>query len=668
MKSLLALLALMLMYTPALQAQKENNIWCFGYGGSLNFNGPAPVQGTSRSNSGEGAASVCDRAGNLLFYIGRDTVWNRNHQYMPNGTGMLGNYYGSSHRGVGIVQSPADTTKYYLFLTDALELISSHNVYYSLIDMNLDGGLGDVTPGQKNMLLDTNTNESITLMPMAGCNGHWIVLHQQGNTEYRAFPITTSGLGTTPVISHGLLTLPSFTISWTMSNNAGNGFATSISPFTELGSFDNSSGVLSNFRLIDTFLYYPTFSPDDSRLYAASNQGLYQLDLSLMPNTAAVLSSLTVLDTGIYRGSRLGPDQMLYIIRFNFSLPMPTSSLTRIQNPNALGTAAIVERNYIPLMNGVGLELGSPAAVQRPIDTAYRRKDTVICQAASVTLSADPDEQQLLWSTGSTAQQETFSQSGTYWLRGRKQCRVFIDSFHLTFRNLQQPLLGPDTSLCPGDTLSIALSIPGADYRWQDGSTAASYVIRRPGTYSVQVGVTPCQYNDTIKVSLLEPSLYIGQHDTTICSGTALQLQVTAVPESSLLWSNGATGSSISVKEAGTYVVTATNACGTLSDSVTIEMEICNCKPFVPNVFSPNGDGKNDRLKVFLNCPGIREYQFAIYNRYGQRVFFSNTPNLEWDGRTNQHDADMGTYFYYLQYKNPDGNSMKKKGDITLLR
>lgn len=667
MKPLLALLLILINCNPMLRAQGENNIWCFGHGGSLNFNGPVPVPGTSRCYSLEGSASVCGRTGNLLFYFSNDTIWNRNHQYMLNGTGMRGNINGSARNGVGIAQSPSDTSQYYLIIIDDAFTATSHNAYYSLIDMNLNGGLGDVVSGQKNILLDTNTTEGINLMPADDCNGHWVVLHQKGNTEYRAFRLGVNGFSTNPVISHGLASPMSYMGTFFASNNAGNGIAAVNYSFTELGSFNNSTGVFSNFRRLDTAFNYPIFSPDDSKLYGSNGNGLYQFNLSLMPNTAAVFNSLTFVDTGFYFGSRVGPDQMLYFMSINFPLSV---SLARIQHPNAAGTAAIVEQNYIPLLNLMpSLELGYPAAVHRPpFDTLYRRTDTLICTAASVTLKADPDEQQLLWSTGSTAQQETFSQSGTYWLRGRRQCQVFIDSFHLTFRNLQQPLLGPDTSICPGDTLLLFPSIPGATYRWQDGSTAASYMVSSPGTYTVRVSTAPCQYSDTIEVTMPQPSLHIGQPDTTICAGALLLLQAAAVPPSSLLWNTGATGNSISVKEAGTYTVTATNACGIFTDTVNIETEICSCRPFVPNAFSPNGDGRNDRLKVFLNCPGISEYQFAIYNRFGQRVFFSHTPNLEWDGRIHQQDADIGTYFYYLQYKDADGNSIKKKGDVILLR
>ncbi|WP_118972291.1 gliding motility-associated C-terminal domain-containing protein [Taibaiella koreensis] len=668
MKTFAILLLFLVSCSVMLCAQRENNIWCFGYRGGLDFNGGTPVLTPSKSNSAEGSASVCNKAGNLLFYIGRDTIWNRNHQYMPYGTGISGNTTGSSHRGVGIVQSPSDTAKYYVFMIDEFEH-ASHNTYYSIVDMNLDGGLGDVVPGQKNIILDTNTVEGISLMPMAGCNGHWLVLHQKGNTEYRAFRIDAGGIASSPVISQGLLPANAYAGVHFMPNNNGNGIAGVVYPFTELGSFDNSTGLFSNFKIIDTALNFPTFSPDDSRLYARNSHGLYQFDLSLMPNTAAVLGSMTLIDTGNYLGSRVGPDQKLYLARFSIAPLGVIMSLARIPNPNAAGAAVSIERSFIPSLNGVAtLELGCPAAVLPSLDTSYSHKDTVVCQAASVTLTGDPGYEGYFWSTGGTAQQETFSQPGTYWLQGRKRCTTFIDTFRVAFRNLEQPLLGPDTAICPGDTFVLTPSLPDVDYQWQDGSHAATFTIKQPGVYSVTAIALPCRYQDTIRVTLLQPFANILQADTTICKGTPLSLRATASPGSELLWNTGEQGNTIEVTESGSYVLTATNACGTLMDSVRITVEDCICNPFVPNAFSPNGDGKNDQLKVFLNCPGTTGYQFSVYNRYGQRVFRGRAPSDAWNGETNGHTADQGTYFYYLQYKNGEGVMIKRKGDITLLR
>src|SRR5687768_1932810 len=74
-------------------SQKEANIWFFGTNAGLDFNSGSPVAITGGMiNTHEGCASVCDANGDLLFYSDGITVWNKNHQVMPNGSGLSGDY------------------------------------------------------------------------------------------------------------------------------------------------------------------------------------------------------------------------------------------------------------------------------------------------------------------------------------------------------------------------------------------------------------------------------------------------------------------------------------------------------------------------------------------------------------------------------------------------
>ncbi len=88
----------------------------------------------------------------------------------------------------------------------------------------------------------------------------------------------------------------------------------------------------------------------------------------------------------------------------------------------------------------------------------------------------------------------------------------------------------------------------------------------------------------------------------------------------------------------------------------------------LPNAFSPNGDGLNDVfIPVISNGKGYIPLDFSIYNRWGQRIFYSVNPELGWNGTYNDKPADMGTYYYYIRYS--IGNKeFIKKGDVTLMR
>jgi len=86
----------------------------------------------------------------------------------------------------------------------------------------------------------------------------------------------------------------------------------------------------------------------------------------------------------------------------------------------------------------------------------------------------------------------------------------------------------------------------------------------------------------------------------------------------------------------------------------------------IPNVFTPNGDGKNDVFNI--EASGMVVFQLEIYNRWGALLFESESPSVKWDGRTmSGADASDGTYFYILTAKS-DTKDYSQHGCVTLLR
>ena len=118
-------------------AQKEADKWFFGNFAGLDFSSgvPASLNG-SAIYTNEGCSSISDVAGNLLFYTDGITVWNQQHQIMPNGTGLLG--ASSCTQAALIVPQPGSTTLYYLFTND--EYGGPNGFCYSIVDMSLQGG------------------------------------------------------------------------------------------------------------------------------------------------------------------------------------------------------------------------------------------------------------------------------------------------------------------------------------------------------------------------------------------------------------------------------------------------------------------------------------------------------------------------------------------------
>ena len=122
-------------------AQKEAAIWYFGNNAGLDFNSGAPVPLTDGVLvTDEGCAVISDTFGNLLFYTDGLSVWNRNHQLMPNGTGLLGDP--SSSQSAIVIPQPGSSSIFYVFTVDKEGRANGLN--YSIVDLTLNGGLGDI--------------------------------------------------------------------------------------------------------------------------------------------------------------------------------------------------------------------------------------------------------------------------------------------------------------------------------------------------------------------------------------------------------------------------------------------------------------------------------------------------------------------------------------------
>jgi hypothetical protein len=133
------LLLLVLFGCLEARAQNQANNWYFGNHAAITFNSGSPVALTDCAmETEEGCSTISDTDGNLLFYTDGVTIWNKNHVVMLNGTGLLGNW--SATQSSVVIPKPGSSRYYYLFTVPAYS--QTGGVCYSLIDMQLDGGLG----------------------------------------------------------------------------------------------------------------------------------------------------------------------------------------------------------------------------------------------------------------------------------------------------------------------------------------------------------------------------------------------------------------------------------------------------------------------------------------------------------------------------------------------
>jgi gliding motility-associated-like protein len=231
----------------------------------------------------------------------------------------------------------------------------------------------------------------------------------------------------------------------------------------------------------------------------------------------------------------------------------------------------------------------------------------------------------------------------------------------------------PDTVfLCKGDRKTFHASFLDARFIWSDGTTDSTFTIDSPGVYSVSADMGNCILSDTTVVLFLDGDDMLPS-DVLICQDEKVTLS--APISGDYEWSTGATTTDIEIQEAGVYGLTITNDCGIFTYESRVETEICDCPIYVPNIFSPNGDGYNDELLLFSACdfPLLIKH-FQVFDRWGNLVYTSASSDIEsiqWDGATLGKPLSSGVYTWAMEYVITRNGLPEYKilnGDVTILR
>lgn len=247
--------------------------------------------------------------------------------------------------------------------------------------------------------------------------------------------------------------------------------------------------------------------------------------------------------------------------------------------------------------------------------------------------------------------------------------------------------LVPDT-ICVGDTTSfVNTSVNGASYSWSFGtgqgtstSQNAGYMYTTPGTYTVRLITTnPATCN---KVDTAEYTITVSPQPTANFSFSPL-LPETNVPTTFFnqsqnatryQWSFGDGNGSVETnpvhqyKRSGAYTVCLNaynqfNCVSRICKTVTSDvLPLAD----VPTGFSPNGDGANDVL--YVRGFSIQTLDFKVFNRWGELVFETQNQEVGWDGSFKGKQQEMDAYAFTLNITFLDGTTMKKQGNVTLVR
>jgi len=285
---------------------------------------------------------------------------------------------------------------------------------------------------------------------------------------------------------------------------------------------------------------------------------------------------------------------------------------------------------------------------------------TQLCspQGSSTILTAvAPGASAFRWNTGVTTASLTVQQPGTYSVVANfpSGCSLIASQVVAVVRASIQG----DSLLCPGKSLQLSAAAPTATgYLWSTGATTPTVTVAQPGRLSVVVSYPAgCTSRAQVQVrtAVALPSFTLGL-DTVACEGQLVVLHG-PVPTTGLTyrWSDGSSGSTLTVRQSGTYSLVVKSECEERTAQRTVSFASCVT---IPNVITPNGDKYNELFTI----QGLANssWSLKLFDRWGTQVYQTASYQNEWGA-----DALLGIYYYILQRANP---AQSYKGWVEVIR
>lgn len=292
-----------------------------------------------------------------------------------------------------------------------------------------------------------------------------------------------------------------------------------------------------------------------------------------------------------------------------------------------------------------------------------------VCENVSLVLDAGEEG---LWQDGSVTQILDVLADGSYSVTVSNSGCETVASTEITFLESPEVDLGPDIFECEGEGVVLAPNDPTLDFEWEDGSIEVTRDIESSGEYILTVEENGCIESDSISVSFQAlPRIVLGQ-DTTVCDDVPFIIIPLSQTTGNLEWEDGSNSPNFLVESPGLINVTLTEGLCVGRDSIQVNFKDCiDFEVFIPNAFSPNEDGVNDRFEIFF-AEGlvIESFDITIFDRWGNRVFTSKSTEESWDGKFNTQDLDTGVYGYFINVSYIDDfgpDEISLTGDITIM-
>lgn len=350
---------------------------------------------------------------------------------------------------------------------------------------------------------------------------------------------------------------------------------------------------------------------------------------------------------------------------------------TTVLNTNLLGqphlwsTGAITSSINVSLPGSYWVQVGNTCPgydtieVQQITLQLQLPNDTAICQNDSLLVNPSMSPGAiLLWNDGSTQTQRFFNSPGMYKATASLSVCNSSDSFSLSIKPLPLFSLGNDTTLCQGESITISINTPHDGVLWDDQSTASNRTLTTEGLYYAQTSLNGCLASDSIQLYVRNLPSFVLPADTAICQRPFVILNGPSGMDA-YLWSNGITTQEVIIESPGVYWLRVQDSL-CFSERVFTEATECPSEEvFVPNAFTPNGDGLNQQF--VLDWPGNTPGKLQIYNRWGQLLFSTDKPWEEfWDGRFQNEVVPDGVYLWQIFIRGREAK--QQKGTVLIMR
>jgi gliding motility-associated-like protein len=389
--------------------------------------------------------------------------------------------------------------------------------------------------------------------------------------------------------------------------------------------------------------------------------GPYTINSSAGPTASAIGTNISCfgMNDGSAIASAIGGDGNY---SFQWAGGPNTSSYTGL----SAGTYTVM------VTDGNGCQSGTVVTISEPSEIIGTVSgNTTICIGDNTTLTASGSSQ-FEWNTSETTASISVSPSDNTTYVVIISDGTCADTVSVDVIVNADPIASVtgDLSICQGESTTLTAS-GGSDYLWNTTDNTASITVNPTGniSYDVTVSNNCGSDNATVNVIVNSPPIVSASADVTINLGSSSTLVATGGTNYTWSPTTGLDCSSCASTNASPtatteYIVYVTDANGcSNSDTVivTIEEEFVI---FIPDAFSPNGDGQNEML--FVRGAGIENFIFKLYDRWGQMVFETNDQNNGWDGTFKGTALNEGVFVYILEGNYFGGEEFSQNGNITL--